>query len=122
MSEKFVEKLTEAVSRRGILKTMSAAAAALVLGLFDVAHAGGCPAGTVAVGCCCLCKLPSTCTYGNCACQWIWTCDTQIGEIPLCRRYTCKECFTNPTPCDDDPASCPNAKCSRATYQTIPCS
>ena len=122
MSEKFVEKLTEAVSRRGILASLSAAGAAFVSGLFGVAYASGdgCVPGTVAVGCCCLCIDPRNCAYntGACGCQWSWTCET---GLPNCRRYTCRECFDFPLPCDANPSSCSNALCSRATYVTIGC-
>jgi len=122
--EKIIEKLTQAVSRRRFLTRLSAAAAAFalgVLGLSDVAHAG-CPPGTVRVACCCLCKRPGTCVYGSCACQWSWPCEWTDGSV--CREYTCWECYSSQGSwCDPDgpDGACNQAKCSRATYRTIPC-
>lgn len=124
MSEKFVERLSEAVGRRGFVRTLSAAAAAIVLGLFKTEGAGASPfpcgtPGLFPVACCCLCRDPRTCAYSGCSCEWSWTCETGIGGAggDFCRRYTCRECYTV-TPCGD---SCSNIKCSRATYTTIPC-
>jgi len=118
MSGKFVEKLTEIVSRRSILATMSAAAAAFVSGLFDVAFAGppeSCPPGFVPVGCCCLCQN-STSPCSGCACEWCWMC--QVPQGTTCRRYKCRECYNSLLPCD---SKCQNIKCSQAVYVVRPC-
>jgi hypothetical protein len=72
MSEKFVERVSEAVGRRGFLVRLSAAAAALALGLFQTAQAGIepiCPTGLMPVGCCCLCRDPRSCSFSDCACE-----------------------------------------------------
>jgi hypothetical protein len=119
MPEKFVERVAEAAGRRGFLKTMSAASAAFALGLFRIqgakASGGPCSAGTIKVACCCLYKDPTTCTYGDCGCQWAWPC-TEPGPDPRQRcgssTYSCKECYVNPKPPDSDCVG--DVKCSEA--------
>lgn len=147
MSEKLVDRITASIGRRGFLGTLSAASAALVVGFFRIqgAKAGvgvnpDCGPGLFPVGCCCLLLDPRTCTYGDCACEWVWTCITSTfgpetetsdpsngrqpehedritPKIPIdplsCRRYSCKECYSL--------SSCIAAKCSKATFTTVIC-
>ena len=149
MSEKLVDKIAASISRRGFLGTLSAASAALVVGLFKIqgASASGiaCGPGLFNVGCCCLFLDPRTCTYADCGCQWVWTCiegglapttqppgngrghgrgnDDPEPSLPInpvpCRRYSCKECYVDPNP---DQFCTGAVKCSKATFTTIICS
>lgn len=109
MSE-IIEKLTEAVGRRRFLGKVASAAAAVVLTVvgIDSARASG---GLIEVECCSLCKDPTTCTYGNCACQWKWPCGSGGGA----GCFLCWECYfqTGPHCTSDD--GCEFAKCSRVT-------
>jgi hypothetical protein len=108
MSEKVIEKLTEAVSRRGFLGKLSGAAAALVLSLFGAAK----PALAIAyVACCTLCLQPGTCSYSGCACQWSWVCEHTDGSF-----WRCFECYAAPSYCGPE---CRNIKCSRAVPTNI---
>lgn len=79
MSEKLADRIAAAAGRRGFLATLSAASAAFVLGVFKTpsVQAGvqglpQCGPGTFPVGACCLAKDPRSCTYGGCACEWVW--------------------------------------------------
>ncbi len=88
MWDSLVEQLSDMVSRRAFLKRIAQAGAALGLALVGLHDARG----VVAVKCCVLCINPSTCTYGNCACEWCWTCrDTTDGSW-----YRCDECYSQP--------------------------
>jgi hypothetical protein len=108
MPENIMDKLTEAVSRRSFLGTMSAAAAALVLSICGITRAGG----VVAVACCQLCVNPNTCSFSSCSCIWSWLCANADGT---CSR--CRECYaTQPPPCGP---GCTGVKCSRAV--TVSC-
>jgi hypothetical protein len=120
MPKNIMDKFSEAVSRRSFIGTLSAAAAALVLSIFDKVQASGptCPEHTFKVGCCCLCLDPRTCLYGSCACQWSWTCP----DVSICRNYTCRECYSAigpwcPPPLGSNGDGCGSAiKCSKANY------
>jgi hypothetical protein len=142
MSEKLIEKIAASISRRGFLGTLSAASAALALGMFKIqgASASGitCNPSLFQVGCCCLFLDPRTCSYSGCGCEWVWTCiehlapesvwekdDQQGGDDPKlpidpvpCRRFSCKECYVNPMP--NQTCTGP-VKCSKATFTTIIC-
>jgi hypothetical protein len=110
--EKLVEKLTEVVSRRSMLKRLSAVTATFLLGVFSFSKVveAACPTGLYQLLCCCLCKNPGTCTYENCACEWDWECPWRIGQN--CYDILCRECFIEPTPCNGSQSACSNAKCS----------
>ena len=123
MSEKLTEKLFEVAGRRRFLRTLSGASAALALGVFSIRTANAsipCPPGLVKVGCCCLYKDPSTCTYGDCGCQWSWGCNETGPTGQRCggARWTCKECYYNPPPPNSD---CVNpVKCSDTSSVPFP--
>lgn len=155
MSEKLADRIAAAVGRRGFLATLSAASAAFVLGVFKppsvkagVQGLPDCGPGTFAVGACCLAKDPRTCTYGGCACEWVWkrvtnewgpeteTKDPSAGHQPerevrinpsipiepsTCRRYSCWECY-NGGGTSGETCSCTGSiTCSKATYTTVVC-
>lgn len=102
MVEKLTEKLTKIVSRRGILASLTAGAAALASSLLGKANAS---AATLTFACCHLCGFPGNCS--NCNCTWSWNCNYQQGP---CREiYTCIECYMVSFPCD---GRCTNVKCS----------
>ena len=136
MAEKLIEKLGETAGRRGFMKTLSAASAALALSMFKVQTSKAsvvCAPGLFTVGCCCLFKDPRGCTYSDCACEWSWACmDSAAAIAPhpasgihgrwvfpeKCKRYSCKECYRNP---DTGSGCVGDVKCSKATYSTVPC-
>ena len=109
-----------------------------------------CGPGTFPVGPCCLFFDPRTCTYGDCGCEWVWkhvasgfgslssdsVTDPSGGRQPehedrispkiifdleRCRLYSCKECYAAPGTSGTDCNCTGPAKCSKATYITIPC-
>lgn len=116
MPEEIVEKFDKVAGRRSFLVKLSAAAAALVMSLFNIR---GAQAQTLfPVACCTLCKDPRTCTYGGCVCQWFWQCF--MGDGTVCQIFTCWECYGEDVTgaCE---GGCAGIKCSRATYTTIRC-
>ena len=156
MSEKLADRIAAAVGRRGFMATLSAASAALVFGVFKplsvkagVQGLPDCGPGTFPVGACCLAMDPRTCTYGGCACEWVWKrvtnqwgpateTNTNPGaehqperdvrikpNMPIepgaCRRYSCWECYTAGTVSGENCNCSGSITCSRATYTTIVC-
>ncbi len=155
MSEKLIDRITATVGRRGFLGTFSAATAAFVVGFFRIqgAKAGvginpDCVAGLFPVGCCCLALDPRSCTYGGCACEWVWKCitstfgpetptnDPSAGHQPehedrvkpflpieptACRRYSCWECYSGPGTSGESCTCTGGITCSKATFTTIVC-
>lgn len=110
MNDKIVKKLTRMVSRRGILASLSAGAAALASSLLGNARAA---AATYTVFCCHLCQPSSTsCFDTTCACSWSWICGWFDGV--RCRTYRCLECHNSNTVCGP---ACSNIKCSRAILE-----
>jgi len=96
-------KLAERLGRRRFMGTMAAAAVSLAAAL------AGRPLqaeATVTVGCCHLCKSPTTCTG---ACCWTWECCA--GDLHV---WFCKECYSSSSGCT---GSCTSTiKCSQATH------
>ena len=156
MSEKLADRIAAAVGRRGFMATLSAASAAFVLGVFKplsvkagVQGLPDCGVGTFRVGACCLAMDPRSCTYGDCACEWVWKRVTNewapeeppketpgVGhdkehdikikpnmpiEVGSCRRYSCWECYTAGTVSGENCNCSGSIKCSRATFTTIVC-
>ena len=143
MPETLIARLSEAVGRRGFLRTVSAASAALTMGVLNIktTEASGIDCGPTLfnVGCCCVCLDPRTCSYSDCVCEWSWTCTHYLGPEPIdqppdkdappdsepklpinpcpCQRFTCKECYSAATVC----VGCTGIKCSKATFRTIIC-
>jgi hypothetical protein len=105
MLDQMIDRLTEAVTRRGFVGKLSAAAAALVLGVIALPVARG----NTTVACCWLCDDPSQ----NCTgCCYTWTCCYQSGGggMPLNILYQCKDCWP-PNPCTGKcPSQCSSAK------------
>lgn len=120
MARPVLQMIEAAVNRRAFLrKTMSATAAFATslcgIGMAKTAHAGG-------VGCCGLCKVPGTCMYTDCACEWTWTCCKPYQQHVNPEWWQCDECFEQPVepctlPCEDmcECFTCIGVKCSRAT-------
>jgi hypothetical protein len=104
MNDKIVEKLTKMVSRRGILASLTAGAAALASSLLGNSRAS---AATFQVACCHLCE-PSTTPCTDCACSWSWYCT----DDARCVTYSCFECYLIPNYCG--PLCLGVVKCSRA--------
>jgi len=157
MSEKLADRIASAVGRRGFLATLSAASGAFVLGVFNTpsVKAGvqglpDCGPGTFPVGACCLAKDPRSCTYGGCACEWVWKRVTNEWspetdsrdkdpsaehqpehevriqpnfpiEPSTCRRYSCWECYTEGTVSGENCNCGGSITCSKATFTTIVC-
>ncbi len=147
MSEKLVDRIAASIGRRGFLGTLSGASAAFIVGFFRIQGASAgvglppdCPSDTFTVGCCCLFFDPRSCSFSNCGCEWVWICYSStsapetidpssskdqpederniLGDPEACRRYSCKECYIAPNP----PQQCTGeAKCSKATFTTVPC-
>ncbi len=85
MGSNFFDYLAEAVSRRTVLKKLVQGAGAVGLGILGIQEAKA----LVAYLCCNLCKNPGSCTYGNCTCEWCWTCSHTDGCT-----YSCDECYS----------------------------
>jgi len=127
-----LDKLSEAVSRRGALGRIASIGSAValgILGLPQVARAG-CQPPLVSKKCCCLCSS-TNCSGdvpGNwgCTCTWCWTC--AFGSGTFCRIVKCYECYSNPpagtcnSSCDNGGTNgCSNIICSKAIQTTQGC-
>lgn len=126
MSQKIANIIEDAIGRRAFLRQLSAATTAFISAVFfgpGLAEASG----TVKVGCCDLCKHPSTCSYSGCTCQWRWQCCRTCHP----QRWSCEECIQTPIspcglPCQSDPdcgtkAQCAGVKCSRRVVVANDC-
>jgi hypothetical protein len=102
MFEKLITKLTDRRTFMGVLTWRVAAVAGAIVGIRQLAHAGGgCPNCGISVAGCCLCHEPDPdCQYWcapNCI-VWCW----QSSQSP----FYCYECACNP-PEGEPPASDP---------------
>lgn len=98
MSDKELQKLSELIDRRTILRRVGAAALGLVLALFG--SSGQVLAFTWY--CCNLCQAPSP-SCSNCACVWCWYC--VYGQ----NTYQCCECHYDNSNCGEN---CYHVNCS----------
>lgn len=128
MSSRIVEFIEDAISRRAFVQRVSAATAAFISGVLFAPESGHANP-VYAIQCCSLCRLPITCSYHDCTCEWSWTCcHPPSGCVPNNRMWKCHECIETPmAPCSNDPvpcnllqacgkkAQCPGVKCSKVT-------
>ena len=109
MPKAMLEKIGEALDRRGFLSKVVNVTGALLVGI--VAMPKSARAILHPVGCCNLCILPDTCTYNtaNCATQWLWACCANS------KVYYCWECFMDGVVCNG--SGCQGVICSKITCQ-----
>jgi hypothetical protein len=94
---RFLEKLSAEVGRRGFLGWAARSSAALALSLLGIprAFAG---LGNNPVACCGLLNPSTPGCQGSCC--WCWSCcDSVVTGISPGHTFTCSECFT---PCPSD--------------------
>jgi hypothetical protein len=100
-TEKLVEKVGQAISRRSFLTKLGAGALGAALGLV------GLPRTAVAHGyhyfCCHLCVPPEP--FCNCKCVWCWDCAWGSNCT-----FSCCECFQDAQFCGGD--NCNSVNCS----------
>jgi len=98
-----VLSLAERMGRRGFITKLALGAVSLtaaLMGQTQAVHA----AGSVAVGCCSLCRSSTSGCTG--ACCWSWTCCSGSGTA----MQVCKECYTVSS-CSGD--GCSSNRCSQ---------
>jgi hypothetical protein len=101
MWNEIIGKLSQAVSRRGLLGKAASASAAVVLSILGAAvpssgieNCGACSKEYYQFACCCLCtnKLCTAPQLDECIGQWCWTCLCKINEGQS-QPYNCTECY-----------------------------
>jgi hypothetical protein len=109
MPKAMLEKIGEALDRRGFLSKLVNVTGSLLVGIVAVPKSAR--AVIHPVGCCNLCVLPSTCSYDplSCASQWRWVC------CAWNRVYYCWECFMPGFACMG--TGCDGVVCSRITCE-----
>lgn len=131
MTKKMLEKVGGMLSRRTLLSRTADAIGALLIGVVAPTRHALAGAGS----CCNLCKDEDVtgCTYGNCACQWCWTCPSAAQQKIDCEKWICYECFETLPPmpsggnqcgprneCSGSGTDCPYVKCSKKQHKMIP--
>ena len=125
MWNQIIGKLSQVVSRRGLLGRAASGSAAVVLAICGFAlPSSGSRCGTL-VPCLCCCVCSSTLcnsNYSKCVGTWCWTCNWKNHPIGTCHIVYCIECYKGDCTTFNDLDTCPGdlAPCG-CKNANVPC-